>query len=171
MRTFLRLEEKEHTIEELNNRVMALQAENQGLRAKYEQVTEIPLLYYGVEDELYEGEIKDHILEMLQRQMSQVKKKTRKEHILQDILECNEATGALNEKRAEIKRILKGYTKVGDSLKRDLKAYGFTVTKEGGHYKLAYKGDNRYLFTMAASGSDSQHGGGNLSAEITQDML
>ena len=68
------LEEKEHTIEELNNRVMALQAENQGLRAKYEQVTEIPLLYYGVEDELYEGEIKDHILEMLQRQMSQVKK-------------------------------------------------------------------------------------------------
>ena len=165
------LEEKEHTIEELNNRAMALQAENQGLRAKYEQVTEIPLLYYGVEDELYEGEIKDHILEMLQRQMSQVKKKTRKEHILQDILECNEATGALNEKRAEIKRILKGYTKVGDSLKRDLKAYGFTVTKEGGHYKLAYKGDNRYLFTMAASGSDSQHGGGNLSAEITQDML
>ena len=103
--------------------------------------------------------------------MSQVKKKTRKEHILQDILECNEATGALNKKRAEIKRILKGYTKVGDSLKRDLKAYGFTVTKEGGHYKLAYKGDNRYLFTMAASGSDSQHGGGNLSAEITQDML
>lgn len=68
------LEEKEHTIEELNNRVMALQAENQGLRAKYEQITEIPLLYYGVEDELYEGEIKDHILEMLQRQMSQVKK-------------------------------------------------------------------------------------------------
>lgn len=165
------LEEKERTIEELNNRVMALQAENQGLRAKYERVTEVPLLYYGIEDELYEGEIKDQILEMLQNQMSQVKKKTRKEHILQDILECNEATGALSEKRAEIKRILKGYTKVGDSLKRDLKAYGFTITKEGGHYKLTYKGDSRYLFTMAASGSDSQHGGGNLSAEITRDML
>lgn len=165
------LEEKERTIEELNNRVMALQAENQGLRAKYERVMEVPLLYYGIEDELYEGEIKDQILEMLQNQMSQVKKKTRKEHILQDILECNEATGALSEKRAEIKRILKGYTKVGDSLKRDLKAYGFTITKEGGHYKLTYKGDSRYLFTMAASGSDSQHGGGNLSAEITRDML
>ena len=45
------LEEKEHTIEELNNRVMALQAENQGLRAKYERVTEIPIIYYGVEAE------------------------------------------------------------------------------------------------------------------------
>lgn len=143
----------------------------QGLRAKYERVTEIPIIYYGVEAELYEGEIKDQILEMLQKQMTQVKKNTRKEHILQDILECNEISGALDEKRTEIKRILKGYTKVGDNLKRDLKAYGFSIVKEGGHYKLIYKGDNRYLFTMAASGSDSQHGGGNLSAEIIRDML
>ena len=165
------LEEKERTIKELNNRVIALQAENQGLRAKYEQVTEIPLIYYGVEDELYEGEIKDQILEMLHNQMSQVKKKTRKEHILQDILECNEITGAVDKKRKDIKRILKGYTKVGDSLKCDLKAYGFAIEKEGRHYKLIYKRDSRYLFTMAASGSDSQHGGGNLSAEIIRDML
>ena len=165
------LEEKERTIEELNNRVMALQAENQGLRAKYEQVSEIPLNYYGEEDELYEGEIKDHILETLQKQMKQVKKGTRKEIILQDILESNELTGALEEKRAEIKRILKGYTKVGDSLKRDLKAYGFIITKDGGHYKLTYKGDSRYLFTMASSGSDSQRGGENLIGDIIRDML
>ena len=165
------LEEKERTIEELNNRVMALQAENQGLRAKYEQVSEIPLIYYGEEDELYEGEIKDHILETLQKQMQQVKKGTRKELILQDILESNELTGALEEKRAEIKRILKGYTKVGDSLKRDLKAYGFIITKDGGHYKLTYKGDSRYLFTMASSGSDSQRGGENLIGDIIRDML
>lgn len=165
------LEEKERTIEELNNRVMALQAENQGLRAKYEQVSEIPLIYYGEEDELYEGEIKDHILETLQKQMQQVKKGTRKELILQDILESNELTGALEEKRAEIKRILKGYTKVGESLKRDLKAYGFIITKDGGHYKLTYKGDSRYLFTMASSGSDSQRGGENLIGDIIRDML
>ena len=165
------LEEKKRTIEELNNRVMALQAENQGLRAKYEQVTEIPLIYYGEEDELYEGEIKDHILETIQKQLQQVKKGTRKELILQDILESNEASGALEEKRTEIKRILKGYTKVGDSLKRDLKAYGFIITKDGGHYKLTYKGDSRYLFTMAASGSDSQRGGENLIGDIIRDML
>lgn len=165
------LEEKEHTIEELNNRIIALQAENQGLRAKYEQATEVPLLYYGIEEELYEGEIKDHILEMLDKQLKSVKEKTRKEHILQDILECNEMTGALDRKRDDIKRILKGYTKVGDSLKRELKDFGFVINKEGGHYKLAYNGDSRYLFTMAASGSDSQHGGGNLASEIKSNML
>lgn len=103
----VKFEEKERTIKELNNCVIALQAENQGLRAKYEQVTEIPLIYYGVEDELYKGEIKDQILE------------------------CNEITGAVDKKRKDIKRILKGYTKVGDSLKCDLKAYGFAIEKRG----------------------------------------
>lgn len=165
------LEEKERTIEELNNRIIALQAECKGLRAKYDQVTEVPILYYGMEEELFEGEIKDQILEMLNMQLRHVKKKTRKEHILQDILECNEPTGALNAKREDIKRILKGYTKVGDSLKRDLKEFGFDITKDGGHYKLTYKGDSRYLFTMATSGSDSQHGGGNLASDINRDLL
>ena len=124
-----------------------------------------------MEEELFEGEIKDQILEMLNMQLKHVKKKTRKEHILQDVLECNEPTGALNAKREDIKRILKGYTKVGDSLKRDLKEFGFGITKDGGHYKLTYKGDSRYLFTMATSGSDSQHGGGNLASEINRDLL
>lgn len=165
------LEEKGRLIEELNNRIMALQAENQGLRAKYEQNEGVPLLYYGGEDELFEGEIKDQILEMLASQLTCVKKKTQKEHILKDVLECNEKTGALAVKRDEIKRILKGYTKVSDTLKRELKAFGFTISNDGGHYKLTYKGDSRYMFTMAASGSDSRHGGGNLASEINRNML
>lgn len=79
--------------------------------------------------------------------------------------------GALAVKRDEIKRILKGYTKVSDTLKRELKAFGFTISNDGGHYKLTYKGDSRYMFTMAASGSDSRHGGGNLASEINRNML
>lgn len=150
---------------------MALQAENQGLRAKYERITDVPLLYYGMENELYEGEIKDQILEALNNQLGNIKKKTRKEHILQDILEYNEPTGTLNTKRKEIKRILKGYTKVDERLKRNLKQFGFVITKDGGHYKLTYKEDPRYMFTMASSGSDSKHGGGNLASQINKNML
>ena len=45
------------------------------------------------------------------------------------------------------------------------------MTKDGGHYKLTYKGDSRYLFTMASSGSDSQRGGENLIGDIIRDML
>lgn len=165
------IKEKERTIEDLNNRIVALQAENQGLRAKYERITDVPLLYYGMENELYEGEIKDQILEALNNQLGNIKKKTRKEHILQDILEYNEPTGTLNARRKEIKRILKGYTKVDERLKRNLKQFGFVITKDGGHYKLTYKEDPRYMFIMASSGSDSKHGGGNLASQINKNML
>ena len=81
--------------------------ENQGLRAKYERITEVPLLYYGIENELYDGEIRDQVLEVLNSYLGNIKKKTRKEHILQDILEYNEPTGTLSAKREEIKHILK----------------------------------------------------------------
>ncbi len=165
------LEDQKKMIEDLNNRVVALQAENQGLRAKYDQLSEIPLLYYGNEDDLYDGEIKDQLLEVIREQISQTDEKTRKAHILKDIIECNKPTGSLKKKRDDIKRILKGYTKVGDSLKRELKDFGFEIKKDGGHYKLLYNGDARYLFTMSSSGSDSQHGGGNLAAEIKIKLL
>lgn len=165
------IKEKERTIEDLNNRIVALQVENQGLRAKYERITEVPLLYYGIENELYDGEIRDQVLEVLNSYLGNIKKKTRKEHILQDILEYNEPTGTLSAKREEIKHILKGYTKVDESLKRNLKQFGFVITKDGGHYKLTYKGDPRYMFTMASSGSDSRHGGGNLASQINKNLL
>ena len=165
------LEEKERTIEELNNRIIALRAECQGLRTKIDNMDEIPLLNYGQEEEFYEGEIKDHILEILVDAKKRIVPDCRRDHILNDVLECNKKYNELDIRRDKVKKILKGYTKVGDSIKRELKEFGFEIEKEGGHYKLTYKGDSRYLFTMASSGSDSQHGGGNLAAEIIKKML
>ena len=86
-------------------------------------------------------------------------------------MENNKKTDTLETKREDIKRILKGYTNVGDGLKRDLRDFGFEISKDGGHYKLTYYRDPRYLFTMAASGSDSQHGGGNLAPQIINKLL
>lgn len=160
------LKEKEKYIEELNNRITALQAENQGLHAKYDQVTEAPLLFYGLEKDLYEGEIRSQILEMLKDHLKHVQKKSRKEDIILDILENNEQEIEISDQKDKIKKILKGYTKVNDNLKRELQEFGFEIKKDGGHYKIIYKKDPRYMFTMSASGSDSQHGGGNLSSEI-----
>ena len=164
-------EEKEKTIEELNNKIIALQAENQGLHAKVDSLGEVPLLFYGAEEEFYEGEIRDQILEMLEGCRHHVQKNSRKEHILMDILANNERSDRLEHMREAIKKILKGYTKVTDSLKRELKDFGFVITKDTGHYKLTYKGDPRYFFIMSGSGSDSKHGGGNLSSQIINKVL
>jgi len=165
------LKENEKTIEDLNNRIIALQAECQGLRAKLGTMNEIPLLVYGEEEEFYEGEIRDQILEMLNAHLKLVPKESRKEHILLDVLENNEMSNLLEEKRENIKQILKGYKKVNEHLQRELQEVGFVIRKEGGHYKLSYNDDSRYLFVMAASGSDSQHGGGNLSSQIINKIL
>ncbi len=165
------IKEKEKTIEELNGRIMALQCECEGLRTKLEQGKETPLLLYGNEEDLYEGEIKEHILELLEDQRRNVQPKSRKEKILLDVLENNSKSGNLKQRRDKIKRILKGYTKVGESLRKELVEFGFEISKDGGHYKLKYYGDSQYLFTMAASGSDSQHGGGNLASEIINKVL
>ena len=88
-----------------------------------------------------------------------------------DILANNERSDRLEHMREAIKKILKGYTKVTDSLKRELKDFGFVITKDTGHYKLTYKGDPRYFFIMSGSGSDSKHGGGNLSSQIINKVL
>lgn len=165
------LKEKEKIIEELNNRIIALQAECQGLRAKIDTMDEVPLLFYGLEEEVYEGEIKDQILEMLQDHLKHIQRNSRKEHIINDILENNEKTDRLEVRRENIKKILKGYTKTNDSLKRELRNFGFEITKEGGHYKLIYNNDSRYLFVLSSSGSDSQHGGENVSAQIVKKIL
>lgn len=165
------LEEKEKVIEEQNNRIMALQAENQGLHAKLDTLDEVPLLFYGLEEEVYEGEIRDHILEMLKEHIKHISSNSRKEHIILDILENNEMSDRLDIQRDNIKRMLKGYTKLNDSLKRELRDFGFEISKDGGHYKLVYNGDPRYLFTISSSGSDSQHGGGNLSSQIINKIL
>ena len=167
----IELEEKEKIIKEQNNKIIALQMENQGLHAKLDTMNEVPLLFYGLEEEKYEGEIRDQILEMLGEHIKHIEKKSRKEHILIDILENNEKSNKLEMKRKDIKRILKGYTKVNDRLKRELRDFGFEINKANDHYKLTYKGDSRYLFTMAVSGSDSQHGGSNLSSEIIKKIL
>lgn len=165
------LKEKDKTIEELNNRIIALTAENQGLHSKLDAVNDVPLLFYGVEEELYEGEIKEFILEILNEKLSHLPPNSRREHVVQDVLEYNDYRKTPEIRRNKIKQILKGYTKVGDSLKRELKDFGFVLSKEGGHYKLNYYGDQRYQFTMAATGGDSQHGGWNLASQIINKAL
>ena len=58
------LSEQAKTIEEQNRRIIALEQENHGLRNKIDGMDELPLLYFGEEDELYDGEIREIELEI-----------------------------------------------------------------------------------------------------------
>lgn len=166
----VQLSEYEANIESLNKRISVLTQENQGLRVKLDHMDEVPLLYFGDEEELYGGEIRDIVLDILYDCAKTQKPNTRRAHVLQDLLEENDFSNAQEERRNRIKQILKGYSNMPGSLRHDLEEFGFSISSEGKHYKLTYHNDPRYTVTMAKSSSDAR-AGNNLSSEIIRDML
>ena len=146
-------------IDELTKRNDALIAENQGLRTKINGLGQEPILYFGTEDEFFDGEIKEFVLSALTNELSSTKPQTRRADVLSDIIRSNGGFKNIgNEKAEELKKALKGTKSVSNSMMKTLKDMGFEISHDGGHYKLTYYGDARYLFTLASTPSDSRSG-------------
>ena len=63
----------------------------------------------GDESEFYEGEIREIILEVLEDYKRNLKPDTRREHVVNDILENNDYKQLQAKRREQIKVALKGY--------------------------------------------------------------
>lgn len=74
-------------IEDLTRTYDALTYENQGLRAKLDRV---PILCLGDEDEFYQGEIKEMILDAIDEKLKNLGDETRRFDVLNDILKNND---------------------------------------------------------------------------------
>ncbi len=73
------LQALQERVTELMKANEALQYENQGLRAKYASSDAVPLLYFGDEEEFYEGEIRDMVLGVLDEALVGRKKRPGRE--------------------------------------------------------------------------------------------
>ena len=148
----------------------ALTYENQGLRAKIDSIDDIPAIYFGDEDEFFQGEIKDMILETIVEKLKSTPSRTRRYDVLTDIVQKNNYEG-LSEKRAiSLKVLLKDYQTMSGAVRQELINMGFTITEEGKHYRLTYYGDGRYKTTVAKTASDHREGK-NMSATIIKTMF
>lgn len=105
--------------------------ENQALRAKLAQIDEKPVLLQGEEEELYAGEIKDMVLELIDEAIPRLVKNSRRDYVLRDILESNQYERLSEEKKREVKRILKGYSGMSGSVRSNLQDLGFTISEDG----------------------------------------
>lgn len=158
-------------IEALTRQNDALTYENLWLHARLDGMSAKPILYLGSEEEFFPDEIKEFILGAVLKELKTTKAKTRKADALGDILRSNGGFQDLASKRSEqLKTILRGYRNLSGAQKRDLESLGFTITKDGGHYKLRYKDDERYMATLAATPSDNRSGD-NIALEIIRDMF
>lgn len=164
------LKKLQKKVDELTKSNDALQAENQGLRAKLTSNDSIPLLYFGDEEEFYTGEVRDMILGTLDEALNATEKATRRADVLVDILDSNPYYHLSEERKQKIKAIFRGYKTVTSEMKRELQSLGFDIEEAGKHYKLSYKGDSRYMVTVGKTPSDNRSGSNN-AAIISKTML
>ena len=106
----------------------------------------------GKEDDLYEGEIRETVLEILREAKTDSRERTRRLDILTDLLEANPMTGVKQKMRDDLKREIKKADSVEDA-KRVFARFGYREESHNGHIKLGYK-DPRYSAMMAATTSD-----------------
>lgn len=163
------IEQLNKKIQILENQNTALKSENDGLRSKLNSLDTVPLLKYGKETDLFPGEIKEFILLYLAEALKTVAEDSRRQHVLQDILDSNDFKNVIEEKRNQIKDIMtKSFTIQNDGDK--LKEIGFEITDDGKHYRLTYCNDNRYHTTISRTSSDHRQPL-NARANILRDML
>ncbi|MCI8670303.1 MAG: hypothetical protein HFI34_12440 [Lachnospiraceae bacterium] len=78
---------------------------------------------------------------------------SRKYHILKSISLQNHVTNVAGDIVEDLKNILNGDGSFNNAKRKRIIDLGFEI-KEGKHYKLTYKGDDRYMLTLAKTPSD-----------------
>ena len=144
--------------------------ENQGLRAKLSGAESVPVLYLGNEDEFFQGEIKEMLLDAINEALKRTPAKTRRADALNDILMSNRYQNIRAGREQQIKTMFKDYKSLTGTLRQQLAELGFKITEDGKHYRLTYYGDNRYKTTLSKSGSDYREGM-NIAATILKNMM
>ena len=157
-------------VEQLTKANDALTYENLGLKAKLDASEDIPILFLGDEDEFFQGEIREMILDALSEKLKSIPSRTRRHDVLNDIIQKNNYEGVFDKKAAEVKATLRDYRNMSGTTKQFLTDLGFVITEDGKHCRLTYFGDGRYKTTVAKTGSDHREGK-NIAATIIKNML
>lgn len=158
----------EAKVSSVNNELSANALKISGLESKLKGNK--PLLFYGNEEDLYEGEIKDFVLSLIEREIKNIPEKTRKRDVFQSLIESNEYTGTGESIVKQIKTAFKDYSSLAGSTKQILESLGFEVVVTKEHYKIYFKGDKRYLVILSKTSGDHREGR-NFASAITTAMF
>ncbi len=175
--------EAESNFRSATNRIEELETENNRLMQKlnaYEngfnkrEEVNSPIFFESQETEFYNNEFNDILLRIIEKEIksmdgNQNLKERRKYHVLTSILRQNQRTNYDSEIMLQIKDALGNNNDLSKRQIRLLEDLGFSV-EEGEHYKLTYKNDSRYMFTISKTSSDSR-GKKNLMSEIKNTLF
>jgi hypothetical protein len=128
------------------------------------------LIQRGNEQDLYQHEIVDIIIDALTDASRVARDGSRRQHVLQDLIKANLASGARQAIQEEIKTLFKTYQGMDTKTRNALARMGFDLTEEGKHYKAVYQGDGRYTFSLSKTSSDHRSGK-NLASDINNALF
>lgn len=160
-------------IKSASQRISDLMQENAELHARCTSLTEAlsarednPVLMKRPEiNEFFDGEIYDAILSALKIAEKYIEDETRLKEIVQSVLSQNEYQG--NGKRIDesLRQILAKSSRLSDREFSELAKLGFDLVGDNNHYKIVYRNDPRYWFTVHKTSSDYK-GPKNLVSDI-----
>lgn len=163
-----RIEELEYQVMEFEDKIKDMQAvinlkesQIQNYKYSFEQSGQKNVNGISIEStelDLYEGERKDIILKVLDKErrqmdMSQDLCMSRKFHVLSNVLKLNKESGGEKIIEENLRGIIDKGGNLNSQRKRQLVQAGFDI-KEDTHYKITYKSDERYSFTLSKTPSD-----------------
>ena len=165
----------EEQLKKARERIAILSDENYSLKAKNEGLelalannqSNYALLSKSDICEFFDGEQYDLVVGLLTKALRDCSPEHRDYELLVDILAKNPLKGNGKEILKVVKEVLSTTGVLKDSDFGKLKAAGFDVIAEQNHYKIRFKGDDKYQFTVFKTPSDSR-GGKNLVSDITK---
>ncbi len=153
-------------IDELNQETYSLQAQLDALRAASRETKGGEGFFRpGEEQELYPSERSDLLRSILSQVQTRFEKDSRADVLIQSMLDANPRGGECRKTVATVRAVLTGGGRLSGSDKSRLRAAGFVIEEGGSHLKLTFRGDPRYLFTLACTPSDHR-GGSNIVSDI-----
>jgi len=184
-------QETEDFIDSFDEKVPALEAERDHLKAELDRAegeiarltgrlslaqsadssASAPVGLQSQELDHYEHERLCVVVDALRSYLaSSCHKDSRREHIVQDLINQNTKVRSLDTALGQLKVQFQGFRTLTPAMRSTLNELGFDIDESGPHVKLTWFDDERYTFTLAKSGSDAR-GGANSFADLRRLMF
>ena len=163
------LKSKQEKIDDAEREISRLEAEVRRYQAQSPMQSGL-VLQTAPEQDLYASELIGVVRDAIADAVTRVTDDSRRQHILNSIVQANPPTGEAEVMRTRLKTLLRDFRSMDARVRSGLQDMGFDISEEGKHYKIVFQGDDRYTFTMPKSGSDHR-GGLNLAGDISRLLL
>ena len=159
------LKQAKKKMTELANENRRLNARASTLEAALQSTESDGLLIKAPITEFFEGEQHDLLITLLTKALANYTEDTRAYELVRKILEVNVEKGNGRVIIEVVKSVLSNGGAPRESDFNKLRAVGFEVLSEQNHYKVVFKGNDKYWFTIFKTPSDHR-GGKNLVSDI-----